>query len=71
MASPSSKKGKVVIERGVETPVASGGGDTTKRSGGLVRAFFIKNVRDGDGNWLTNEMKSNLSLISKRLTEVP
>lgn len=33
--------------------------------------MFIKNVRDGHGNWVTDEMEPNLRLISKRLAEMP
>lgn len=57
--------------REVDTPTAHSGGDATQRSGNLSPAFFIKNVRDGKGNWVTDEMKPNISFISKRLAEMP
>lgn len=67
----SSRKGKSVAGSGVELPAVRGSGEAVQRFDGGSPAFFIKNIRDGDRNWLADEMKPNLSLISKRLTEMP
>lgn len=63
MASSCAQKGKTVVEKEVETPVARSDQDATQRSDGPAPAFFIKNVRDGLGKWATDEIKLNISLI--------
>lgn len=42
-----------------------------QRFGDPKPAYFLKNIRDGHGNWVIDESKPNINLIAKRLIEVP
>lgn len=70
MASSSAQNDNMVSEREIDTPVAHSIADAVKRSGGPKPAYFIKNIRDDQGNWVTDEAKPNINLITKRLMEV-
>lgn len=71
MALSSSRKGKAAVEREVEPLASWGVRDTTQNFYGYSPAFFIKNARDGEGNWVSDEKELNIRLISKRLAEMP
>lgn len=60
MATFSSRKGKVVAEREVETPADRSVGNAPQNFCGRLPAFFVKNVRDDEGYWFADKMKPNL-----------